>query len=246
MGSPRSVSPCNLYHVTSRGVGGQIIFEDNADRRHFLSLLKKAKDEYGLKIAAWCLMGNHFHLLVYSSLPNLSLAMKQLKERYSSDTNKRYDRKGHLFQSVFSSHPIDSESYLVGAVNYIHDNPVRAGIVNNAADYPWSSFHEYSGEKKFLVDDELIDSGCEDTVLTNCTKPLLCVLYPPRALDDDRTADMVREILNLESPTLVKGYDRGKRKEAILKLLDVGLTKSQVARITGISKSVISRLLSDS
>ena len=240
MARPRKISLCNLYHVTSRGVGGQIIFEDDDDRRHFLRLLKEACVAHDIKVAAWCLMDNHFHLLVMAPLEDITPAMKQVKERYAKDINRRHSRTGHLFQGTFSSFPIASESYLAAAIHYIHNNPVRAQIVEHPASYRWSSYQEYCG-KRFLLDDSLMIDLSDKQDCTGFSKK---TLYQGLRTTDNDAVEEAKRILGLDSPTTVKGLDMASRDASVKKLSDNGFTKAQIARLTGVSRSTVHRILS--
>lgn len=239
MARQRKTSPCNLYHVTSRGVGGQIIFEDDDDRRHFLRLLRDACTAHNIKVAAWCLMDNHFHLLIMAPIDEIAMAMKQVKERYAKDLNKRHSRSGHLFQGVFSSFPIESESYLAAAIHYIHNNPVRAGLVERLEDYRWSSYQEYRG-KRFLLDDSLMIDLSDKQ---NCSGFTRQMLYQGARQSEDDATEVAKRVLGLSSPTLVKGLDAKARNSAIEKLYANGLSKAQITRLTGVSKSTVLRVL---
>lgn len=246
MGRARKVSGCDLYHITSRGVGGQIIFEDDNDRRHFLALLKSACTDHGLKVAAWCLMENHFHLLVMGELRQISAAMKYLKETYAKDLNKRHSRVGSVFQGVFSSFPIEDESYMATAVRYIHNNPVRAGIVECARDYHWSSYQEYCG-KRFLLSESLmlpLGDDRHDSIDFRDPGPIpRRALYLGKQLSDEEAISEAKLVLNVDSPTIVKSYDSSKRSQAIKKLYEHGLNKSQIARATGVCKATVAKTL---
>lgn len=246
MGRARKVSECDLYHITSRGVGGQIIFEDDDDRRHFLALLKSACTDHGLNVAAWCLMENHFHLLVRADIKDISAAMKYLKETYAKDLNKRHSRVGSVFQGTFGSFPIEDESYMATAIRYIHDNPVRAGIVKHARDYRWSSYQEYLG-RRFLLDDSLMLSLGDseyDSIDFNDPKPTpRRALYLGRHLNDEEAIREAKQVLDVSSPTIVKSYDSNKRSQAVKKLFEHGLNKSQITRATGVCKATVARIL---
>lgn len=235
MAGVRKQSETGLYHIVSRGVGGQIIFEDDDDRRHFLVLLKQAAGKYGIRIAAWCLMDNHFHLIAYADMGSLSPAMQWLKSRYAYDANKRYQRAGHLFQSTFASFPIEDESYLAAAVAYIHANPVRAGIANRPLSYPWSSAREYNGEL-YLVDQSLMPDIDPDKVFADFDKHLL---YRGGKMSDEDAANVAKTILGISSPTEVRSLPREKRNEAIASLFASGMRNNQIARITGIPSSTV-------
>ena len=238
MGRSRKHSTAGLYHVVSRGVGGQIIFEDDSDRRHFLALLKRASTEHDVKIAAWCLMDNHFHLIVMANLDDLSSAMRWLKGRYAFDANKRYKREGHLFQSVYASYPINDESYLAAAVQYIHANPVRAGIVPDPLSYPWSSAREYRGEL-FLVEPSLMP----DIEIAEKRGPNdRHLLYTGAKISDEEAISLIRSIAGVCSPTDIKSLPRDKRNESIREILAIGVGNNQLARLTGIAATTISKI----
>ncbi len=145
------------YHVYNRGAGGQKLFLDSADKRKFLSLLaryvtpKDERDEvdklypeYDIEINAYCLMGNHFHLLVYQSEDRHALSglMRSVSTAYSMYYNKKYNQHGHVFQSVFKASRITDESYLLHITRYIHMNP------RTYATYYWSSIATYLGRKQ--------------------------------------------------------------------------------------------------
>lgn len=239
----RKTSPCDVYHITSRGVGGQIIFEDDEDNRHFLCLLKKSCANHSIKVAAWCLMGNHFHLLLNAPIENISLAMQELKRSYAVDTNNRYKRNGHLFQGKFSSFPIADESYFAAAIRYIHNNPVRAGLAKHPSEYKWSSYQEYLG-KRFLLDDSLmLDIGaygpCGLDYADDCFPK--CRLYSGKRLSDEDICKEIKGKLNITSPTTIKGFNRSDRDTAIKRISEIGAYPSQIARITGLSQTTVSR-----
>lgn len=135
----RVVVPDCPHHVIQRGNRRQRVFFGDGDRRFYLSLLKKQGDRAGLSYWAYCLMDNHVHLIAVPKLPeSLILAMSSAHWRYTLAINLREDWKGSLWQGRFKSYPMD-DKYLVAAVRYIELNPVRAGLVARAEDYPWSS-----------------------------------------------------------------------------------------------------------
>src|SRR3990172_3879174 len=140
---PRIVFSNAWYHVMNRGAGRQTIFRNNDDYDLFLSLLGEITERYGIEIHAYCLMGNHYHLLIHTPSPAMSAAMRHLSSVYTKRFNRAARRDGPLFRSRFKSIVIDAESYLVHVCRYIHRNPLHAKLVNNLADYPWSSYCGY-------------------------------------------------------------------------------------------------------
>lgn len=137
---PRLQVAGGIYHVTSRGNRRQSIYYDDEDRRFFLALQKHVAARYWWCLHAHCLMGNHFHLLVETPIPNLSAGMQRLKSEYAAYFNGRHSFEGHLFQQRFGSRLIESEEYFSEALRYIALNPVRAGLCGHPSEWPWSSF----------------------------------------------------------------------------------------------------------
>ena len=137
--------PDALYHVTVRGDRREDIFEDDQDRQQFLLVLGQVIVRFNWLCLAWCLMDNHYHLLIQTPDANLSKGMRQLNGVYTQFSNRRHQRAGHLFQGRFKAILVDSDAYLLELLRYVVLNPVRAGMVNNAADWVWSSYRQSVG-----------------------------------------------------------------------------------------------------
>ena len=148
---PRIQLAGGTYHVTSRGNRRQAIFHDDHDRRWFLALRQRVVDRYGWQVLAYSLMTNHFHLLVETPEPTLSVGMQRLKSGYAGYFNERHSLVGHLFQQRFDSRLIESEKHFNKTLNYIALNPVKAGLCVHPAEWPWSSFY---GQFNRLYDPE--------------------------------------------------------------------------------------------
>lgn len=131
--------PDALYHVTARGDRRENIFEDDVDRRVFLDTFSQVVTQFNWLCYAWCLMGNHYHLLIQTPDGNLSSGMRQLNGVYTQASNRRHQRVGHVFQGRFKAILVDSDAYLLELARYVVLNPVRAGMVEGAQDWPWSS-----------------------------------------------------------------------------------------------------------
>jgi len=137
-----------LYHVTSRGDRREDIYEDDEDRRAFLSVLEQVCETYNWCCHAYCLMSNHYHLLVETPDANLSKGMRQLNGLYTQRFNRTHRRVGHVFQGRYKAILVEKESYLLELARYIVLNPVRAGMVRSAKDWPWSSYRATVGQTK--------------------------------------------------------------------------------------------------
>jgi putative transposase len=132
--------PGALYHVTSRGNGRQKVYRDDEDRETFLTTLAGVVQRFGWICHAYCLMGNHYHLLIGTPQPNLSKGMRQLNGVYTQTFNRRHRRVGHLFQGRFKAILVERNSYLLELARFVVLNPVRAKMVKVPERYPWSSY----------------------------------------------------------------------------------------------------------
>ena len=125
--------------MTARGNRGQAIFHDDRDRGRLMMLLAGVIGRTGWKCLAYCLMGNHYHLLLQTPRPNLGDGMRRLNGRYAQEFNRRHKLGGHLFQGRYHSVPATRDEQVLEAVRYITLNPVRAGLCATAEEWPWSS-----------------------------------------------------------------------------------------------------------
>lgn len=137
--------PGALYHVTTRGNAQQDIYLDDEDRQEFLVVLARVVSRFHLLLHAYCLMDNHFHLLVETPEANLSKAMRQLNGVYTQAFNRRHQRVGHVLQGRFKAILVDRDSYLLELCRYVVLNPVRVKRTRKAETYPWSSYGAMAG-----------------------------------------------------------------------------------------------------
>jgi putative transposase len=142
----RIVVPDGIVHVTMRGVDRRDIFHDGWDRLLFLRLLERSTRIYEWIVLAYCLMGNHFHLVVQTPEPNLSEGMRDLAGIYARRFNARHGRKGHLYEGRFADEPIETEEHLLETLRYVVLNPVRSSFCDHPNDWDWSSYLATTGE----------------------------------------------------------------------------------------------------
>ena len=140
--------PGAFYHVINRGNNQEKIFKNDRDKEKFLEYLEKANERFSIIIHTYCLMNNHFHLLVETPEPNLSVAMQWINVSYATYFNRKHGRHGHLFQGRFKAILIDADEYLKHLSRYIHLNPVRAKMVSLPSKYQWSSYSALIGKLK--------------------------------------------------------------------------------------------------
>ncbi|SHH09415.1 REP element-mobilizing transposase RayT [Thermosyntropha lipolytica DSM 11003] len=144
--SRRIKSQSGCYHVILRGNEKRPIFLDDEDRLRFLSTLQIKKKQQGFCVYAFCLMNNHIHLMLGEQQADLSDIMKRITVSYVAYFNKKYERIGHLFYDRFKSQNVEDDRYFLTLARYIHQNPVKAGLVKHPGDYRWSSYGCYLDE----------------------------------------------------------------------------------------------------
>jgi putative transposase len=151
--------PGGVYHVIARGNERAPIYRDDADRFRFLRTLARVVDRFGWLCHAYCLMGNHYHLVVETPRPNLPTGMQQLNGPYAQGFNERHGRCGHVFQARYRSILVEKDSHLLALCRYVVFNPVRAGICLRPEAYFWSSYRATAGHapmERFLFTDWIL------------------------------------------------------------------------------------------
>jgi len=148
--------PGALYHVTSRGNRREQIYADDEDRVAFLDVFVSVVRRFGWVCHAYCLMGNHYHLLIETPEPNLSRGMRQLNGVYTQRFNQRHRSVGHVFQGRYKAVLVEKEAHLLEVCRYVVLNPVRAGVVSHPSQWRWSNYRATAGLRKppeFLTTD---------------------------------------------------------------------------------------------
>lgn len=239
----RARIPGKYLHVIVRGIGKQILFEDDSDYYYYLSLLDKYKDDCDVTILAYCLMENHVHLLLCNKNESVACFMKKLGVSYATYYNKKYDRVGHLFQDRYKSETISSETNLLAVFRYILNNPMNAGL-GDARNYKWCSFDEY-GKHGALTDStmlrEMIGDRRKLLKLLNAPCDEEFIEYECERHNDEWALCIIKEITKASSGTVLQKMSRDKRDEMLVKLKNAGLSIRQLERLTGINRGVIQK-----
>lgn len=139
--------PGAIYHLMNRGVRGELLYTDDQEHAHFLWLLQEACHRYKWLLRTYCLMSNHYHLLVTTTQPTLSRGMQWLNGCYAQWFNWRHNHQGHAFFRRFHSVNVESDAYLAEVARYILMNPVRAGLCAAPEDWRWSSYRAMVGRE---------------------------------------------------------------------------------------------------
>ncbi|WP_335871153.1 transposase [Bacillus sp. 2205SS5-2] len=251
----RKKSNSGVYHVIVRGANRQEIFHDEEDRMKFLDTWNKYKIKTEILMYAWCLMGNHVHLLLKEGSESISVVMKRVGVSYAKYYNWKYRTTGHLFQDRFKSENVEDRNYFLTAARYIHQNPVKAGVVHSPDEWKWSSCRGYYG--KVVYPANLLDPN----YLLNMFSPESKIARMrfkefnerknndrcledsddnSRRLSDDEARMEIRKCLgSLEIPH-VKSLQKEQRTNVLRKVKRIdGLSQRQAARILGISPNLV-------
>ena len=242
-----------FYHVCARGTGKQLIFESDDDRWEFLELMRDCCREAGVTVVAWCLMGNHVHLVLADYEDRVSAAMHRLLLTYARRFNKRTGRTGQLFQNRFDRRSLDTDRQLMAAIRFVHAHPQEAGI-SLIERYPWSSFYEFLRAYDGDVGKGFSDPSC---VLELFGSAKGFVGYSLELPDDSDSvthdmnetewerhafADKMAKRLGVALNEL-KTVAPSRRDGIIFALHDGGYTVREIERYTGVSKSTVSRIV---
>lgn len=237
-----------FYHVVTKGDGGRVVFEDDSDRVAYLTLLSNHLSESSVKIHAYCLMGNHVHLLLEDKSDELSLFMKAVNEQLAMRFASKARRVGHVLQGRYWSEPIENDRRLLATVRYIHANPETAGICKTS-DYPWSSYGAYMGAPSFVTTDfvmSLVNSR-ESFAKLHESGVKFAIPFRGSSLSHHLgTDELIRigiEILGRDVFSNLDGIKPDKRTEYLLKLTRAGFSLKEIELVTGLGRSAIRRSL---
>ncbi len=152
-----------FHHAMNRGYNGTPIFKEDEDKETFLRLLREISEKLRIRILCYCIMDNHYHIILQNSSGKMSKFFKQLNGQYGTIYRTKYGGRGYVFQDRFKSMIIQKDSYLLLSIAYVLKNPVRARVVKNSINYKWSSINEYFNEIKSPVTDRVFTEELFDT-----------------------------------------------------------------------------------
>ena len=239
-------SSTGIYHIMLRGINNQIIFNDDEDYDKFIEILLECKNKSNFKIFAYCLMGNHVHLLLKEETDALEIIFKRLGVNYVYWYNGKYIRVGHLFQDRFKSEVVENESYLLAAVRYIHKNPLKAMIVSSMTEYYYSSYNEYISPKPGQLTDTgfIIDIVGEEEFLRfheieDNKEAFMDIPDLKRRMTDGQVKIAIQKITGQSNTLSCQHFDKQLLGKYIKKLRKEGASIRQLRRLMGISEWII-------
>lgn len=239
------------YHVINRGVEQRVVFAEEEDYRYFEELLCSYAKSYGITIHNYCLMSNHYHLLVEIAQENLSKFMRQLGMNYAIYFNKKQKRSGHLWQGRFKSWYVTDEAYLYTLMLYIEQNPLKAGLVKEAEAYPYSSAHYFLGidnTPECLRHSWILQHYGRDT------EAIRAFLHS--RVDASQLQEMKRASSLVEAPNpvrkpdiarlqklLSKAKDTKERNSLILQAYEEGYSQHKIAEVLGLAQPTVNGII---
>lgn len=241
-----------FVHLTQRGLGRSIIFEDDADYLRYLRTLKTKTCSANVAILAWCLMPNHVHLFVQASHDDITKMMQCTGVSYAQYFNGRHGHVGKVFQNRFNAQAVSDEAHAFATIRYIHRNPDDIDG-EDAFSYRWSSYRElvgnpWSDQTQGLCDKDLvlgIFGGLREFVKFHKqanVRDEFCRIDGYRQRIDDNEARMIAtRRLGENFADRLKSIERSQRDSEIALLKDLGLSVRQIERLTGIGRGIIAR-----
>ncbi|MBR2100940.1 MAG: transposase [Eubacterium sp.] len=241
--NPRKISESGIYHVMLRGMNKQQVFLDEEDNRKFLSVVSICKELSGFKLYAYCLMGNHVHLLIQEGEETLSKVFKRIGDRYVYWYNLKYKKTGALFQGRYKSIPVNDDEYFISVLRYIHQNPVKAGIADDCSDYAFSSYNTYLNPYYNSLCDtdfalEMIGANefnrihkepCVDNHLDINEKTIF-------SLTDDEAKNAFKNLTHCKTQNDFKNLPKDMQSAYVGLLKENGLSIRQICSLTGFAR----------
>ena len=239
----RTISESGVYHILFRGINQQNIFEEDSDFKKLKETIALVKQDLKFKIYAYCFMSNHVHIVLKEkSSGDISLIMKRILTKYARWYNIKYGRSGALIANRYKSVPVEINEYFLHLIRYIHQNPIKAGIVEKCEDYPHSSFVEYMYEKKLTDADFLFQmvSLKEFVDYHQEIETMIFRVTDRKKKTDDEVLMILKKNYKIDNPKSISKLSKAER-DKILVELKKKFPIRQLQRITGISRGVITK-----
>lgn len=231
-----------------RGINRSNIFKSDQDKEYFLNSMYRARKKGNFKVIGYCLMDTHVHLLLQES-EEIGVSMKRITVSYVQWFNRKYNRVGHLFQNRYKSEPIEDERYLMAVLRYIHQNPIKAGTVEDISKYHWSSYNEYLkmyDSRDYLIDGEITKVYFNNIKsFTEFHKEIGKENYMDREdikkYSDDELLELFKKRIGLDDFYKMSLTDRAKLIKDIYQ--ETGASIRDLSRGLSIGRSIIERAI---
>ncbi len=247
----RRKSDSGIYHIIMRGINRQIIFNEDEDYHKFLLTLEDYQKISEYTIYGYCLMDNHIHLLLKVGTEPLEQVMRRICGRYVYWYNQKYERAGYLFQDRFKSEPVENDLYLLTVLRYIHQNPLKAGMIKDLGQFSWSSYREYLNEGMLADIDFVLNIFDHDRKKAvkkfiefnqKHTNDKCLEIYEKYRLSDKEALKIIKRVCKLNNPQEIQSLNIKTRNTYLKKLKDHDISIRQIERLTGVNRGVIYKI----
>ena len=235
-----------IYHIINRGVDKRIVFVENEDYEKFMELIEIMLEKFTIKLHAYCLMTNHYHLLLETIHENISEAIQYLNGTYSMYFNKKYKRTGHFWQGRYLSYYLYDDAHAWIVAKYIEQNPIKAKMVGEIETYPYQSFFQWKNRGKYfkllensLIFDMTLDEY-EQYIYEEMTEEEFLQIYATPKLV---TKDGEMRVLYKRLETFFEEDRDIRRNINMKKALEYGYSKAEIARFVGLSIRMVGKIL---
>ncbi|WP_458700868.1 transposase [Sulfurospirillum sp. 1307] len=244
------IENCGYHHVYNRGVAKNKIFLDFIDKEKFLKIVASVCKDYKLNIHSFCLMDNHYHLLVENLRENLSDAMRQINSQYAIYFNKRHKRVGHLWQDRYKSWFVLDTNHLFILFRYIEQNPIKAGMSERIGEYKYASSYSFLNDAvpKFLENSFVLREYNIDELFkvldTSISEEELKILEGIKRKKYKAQNEKIVEDIKVPLDEIFSSIDsREKRDKLVLSAFEQGYKKSEIARKIEMTSAGVAKIL---
>lgn len=238
------------YHIINRGVERRNIYLEPEDYEFFLDLLLKLSKDYEVGIHAFCLMTNHYHLLLETKKTNLSKALQYINDKYAKYFNKKYTRSGHLWQGRYKSYPLFDDAHFWIVAKYIERNPLKAGMVKQVDLYKYQSFFQWKYKYSYfsLLENSMIFEMTYDEYADYISSDMdidaIDIVYKSPKLITTKEGKL--RVLKKRLETFFEQGSDINRDDSIKKAYEYGYKKSEIADFLSLSHAAVSKIIMSS
>jgi len=240
----RKLSSSGFYHIMIRGVNHQHIYEEDDDYIYFIKTMQDLKIGHAFEIHAYCLMSNHVHILLREKqIGDISLIMKRMLTKYAMYFNRKYQRSGALIASRYKSIPVEVDEYFIPLQRYIHQNPLKAGLVKKLEEYPFSSYGEYLNGSQLIETKFTLEMAGREEWLRLHQEPVEEEFDSSGKvkLDEGEIRRRIKKQTSGKEPQEIGTWEKTERDKMLKKLKESGLSIRQIERATGISRGIVAK-----